>query len=836
MKMRIGSTGRVVLSFVFAIFAVGALTILSDLRYRDYKDTVKLVKHTDDVLLELRTLNRILSDAQSRQRGFVITGEPKFLEYYAQALEPTASHLERLGRLVADNPGQVERWNELTPAFHNAITTFQTGIDFRRNGDVKTAAAIIRAGLAGNDAEEVRQIISAMEKEEERLMQARVGKSQSSSHLFRLVFVGGALLTMILLSVAALTILRSLRARARAESELKGFFEGSADIFALTGFDGFFKRVNPAAGRILGYDTGDLARQPFLNFVHDEDLPATMAEMEKLKAGERVLAFENRYRCKDGSYKWLSWRSIPAIEDGLIYAVARDETQRRHLEEENTKARIAAQAASEAKSRFVANTSHEIRTPINGVIGMTKLLLETRLDDEQREYADNIRFSAEGLLGIINDVLDFSKMEAGKLDLEVLEFSLSTLMADIEKSFAYSVSTKSIVFRMFEPGLPWRLKGDPSRLRQVFSNLVGNAIKFTGRGSVTLHVQIASEDESRVRLRFSVTDTGPGISEAAQLQMFKAFSQVDSSMSRKFGGTGLGLSICRELVILMGGEIGVKSREGEGSTFWFELPFEKGSLSAERVVPSLPSRRPDRLQGRVLVAEDNQINQRVVTRILENMGCHVHVVGNGAEAVAALRLAPYDVVLMDCQMPEMDGYEATTQIRRSTTPAIRDIPIIALTANAMSGDEERCRRIGMNAYLTKPIDDMALAEELKKFLGGARGLDARALNALRDLQVEGEPDIVAEIAQTFIAVVEEKLPLMRAALARTDLRTVHEQAHSLKSSARTLGALALGDVCQELERVADAESLATVFARFESALHEALAEIRGLTAPMAKAA
>jgi PAS domain S-box-containing protein len=789
--------------------------------------------------------------------------------------------------------------------------------------------------------------------------------------------------------VAALTLVANevglFVARRWAEEDLDRFFTLSLDMLCVANFDGYFLRLNPAWERTLGIPRAELLSRPWLDFVHPEDREMTVQAKSTIVNEAALTAFENRYRCADGSYKWLQWSAAAYAHLGLIYAVARDVTDRKRIDRELQVATRKAEAAATAKSEFLANMSHEIRTPMNAIIGMTDLTLRTSLSTGQREYLSTVREASESLLALVNDILDFSKIEARQLALEHAPFALRDVVEDAVRLLAQRADEKGLELACrIAPDVPDALIGDPGRLRQILINLVGNAIKFTEHGEVIVDVGLDGLDGGHARVRFAVSDTGIGIPEDKQWQIFGAFVQGDASTTRRYGGTGLGLSIATQLVELMGGRIWIESEVGRGSRFNFIAHFGIGdaavtsmagpesvdlhglpvlvvddnatnrrileemltswrmrpvsvdgahaalvalreaaqagtpfrlvlsdglmpgvdgfalarairddarlsdlrlimlssaglshgperaidagfsaylskpvkqsdlldaivtafgpavavrqAAAANRAARRPPAPRPSARPLRILVAEDNATNQRLVTAVLESRGHSVAVAVNGRVAVDRAAAESFDVILMDVQMPELGGLEATAEIRAREQSTGAHVPIVAMTAHAMTGDRERCLAAGMDAYVSKPlrhddlfgaIDALFISRPADPVAAEPR-LDEPALVA----GFGGNRALLLEVAEVFLADSLGLMAAVRRAVDARDAAALVAPAHALKGSVGLFTQSGAYRTAQRLERIAKGGDLTGAAAACEeletemAALHASLLELR----------
>ncbi len=574
---------------------------------------------------------------------------------------------------------------------------------------------------------------------------------------------------------------------------------------------------NAAAEKIFGYTESQALGKSLVMIVPERNQRGFYTGLKGLRSAPRARTYGRRLEVlglhRDGHEFPIDVAVSRSGEKGaeFLTGIIRDITRQKADERELQLAKDTAETANRAKSEFLANMSHEIRTPLNGIIGMTELALDERLPETVRGQLELVKTSGQSLLKLLNEVLDFSKLEAQKLVLESVPFDLGDCLAATLGPMHLRAKKKGLTLvPELATGLPRAVAGDPTRLGQILNNLIDNAIKFTSRGQVRVAVKLVKVEGGLIQLLFSITDSGIGIPKDKQGLIFEAFAQADGSTTRNFGGTGLGLGICARLVEMMGGRIWVESEPGEGSTFRFTARFGAASMAA------LAPPKSDALEQltvpscRVLLAEDNPVNRLVATGMLQQEGHTVTMAEDGKEALAQLAASHFDLVLMDVQMPVMDGLAATREIRAREIETGKHLPIIAMTAHAQKEDEKRCLAAGMDAYISKPITKMALLGAISRTWQrlGASQVDARIANsvATRSMlldQTDGDPALLRELEEVFRASTPSVLKDIRASIAARDARMLARSAHSLLSSFGVFGAARATELTKNLEKAGE---------------------------------
>ena len=619
-------------------------------------------------------------------------------------------------------------------------------------------------------------------------------------------------------------VARDITRQKAAESQIDLFFELSVDLLCIASADGYFKRVNPAFTRTLGWRMEEILSRPYLDFVHPDDHAATQGVVDQqIMRGERVLHFENRYRHQDGSWRVLSWKSVPN-DTGLMFSTARDITEDKQAETLLRDAKERAEQASRIKTSFLASMSHEIRTPLGGMLGMLELLSMSHLDTEQTATLDTACASGRGLLRIVNDILDWSKIEEGRLEITPIPTALGVMLQEVVNTYSRVASSKSLnIWQHVDTRLVNVYALDQLRLSQILNNFVSNAIKFTERGEIELRADLLEEQAAGDLIRFSVKDTGIGIDAEEQGKLFENYAQASASTARMYGGTGLGLAICRRLAEMMGGELALVSALGRGSTFSITMMLPRSDAVVEMAMP----RAPDVAQRMtpvlfdnemeaplILVVDDHPTNRELLARQIKLLGLRTRIAENGRVGVSLWRDGRFAMVISDCHMPDMDGYEMTRSIRKIEALEGRPrTPVIAWTANALSEEQARITEAGMDELLVKPVNLAQLRAMLARWL--------KPDEQVVEPEMESPPEVTQSpidfsLLDMIVADRAEQKQLLRdfmehirgdrtklcCVLAQSDRAAIQSVAHRMKGSCNMVGAVAMGAICAEMEQAA----------------------------------
>ena len=623
------------------------------------------------------------------------------------------------------------------------------------------------------------------------------------------------------ITIGAVVVARDITEQKKAEQNLleyKRLFDENLDFACISNIDGYFEIVNKTFIDVLGYSESELLSNKFTIFVHPEDLEATEGVMTDLLKGIPPVSFVNRYFKKDGTIVVLDWKSNFNFTTNKVYAVARDITVQKELEKELIEAKIFAELATSlaedakeiaeqakavaeeaviSKQQFLSNMSHEIRTPMNAIIGFTKVVLKTELTAKQKEYLTAIKISGDSLILLINDILDLAKVNSGKMTFEATAFKLAQSLKTMLHLFETKIQEKNLqLITNYDENIPEVLVGDAVRLHQIVLNLVSNAVKFTSEGTVTVSIDLLSQDDDKVKVQFSVIDTGIGINSGKLASIFDNFQQATNSTSRLYGGTGLGLAIVKQLVEAQGGNIKIESEINKGSTFSFILDFEKTDEEVAHE-PEIVELDIDIKSIKILVVEDMELNQLLMKTLLDDFGFECDIAANGKLAIEKLKTKTYDIILMDLQMPEMNGFEATKYIRETMKS---EIPIIALTADVTTVDVQKCKAVGMNDYVSKPVDERLLYSKLISYykkpvviieqtIEGetvteqVKYVDMSYLTKL----TKSDPDLMSQMINAYLKQTPPLIDAMKKSIVDKDWKSLQAAVHKMMPSFSIIG-------------------------------------------------
>lgn len=704
---------KTTLGFALACAAICFSMIVSNVNTSKFIDDALWMAHTLEVRGEIQKISTLFVTAQNNIRGYHMSEQHYYLDLHEKAKVDLRSVLSKLRLITSNNELQQQNLDRLQPIIESKIQSWESSFAVRRKEGFDGIKKLIRAEEGKTQDQNLFNAIDSLMSEENRLLTERTNQAHKQARSAQITVGLSGFLACALIVAAAFLVFRDSRRREFAEANVDRFFTLSLDLLCISGMDGFFKRLSPSFSEVLGYPIDVLYKKPVTDFVHPEDVQKTNDQIISQMKGNKVLSFENRFVCADGSYRIFSWKSVPV--DQVMYAVARDVTLQKKYETELMEARETAQKATMAKSSFLANMSHEIRTPLNGVVGMTDILTRTHLTEDQKKFVGAIRTSSTSLLKIVNEILDFSKIEAGQVHLDIVDFELGNLIEEHISSIGVLAHNKALTLETYiDSKIPRVLKGDSAKISQVLLNFINNAIKFTSEGKIIISAEMLSLTPKSCTVKISVQDTGIGISSEQIPMLFKPFVQADNSTARKFGGTGLGLSICKRFVEIMNGDIGVNSFPGEGSLFWMTLTLDPSELKkinghTPEKVSDYPTRIPahdqieQRKNVRVLIAEDNRMNQMIVLNMMSILGYSATLAENGRDAVAAFSNSTFDIILMDQHMPIMDGVEASREIRRREEGSGKRIPIVAFTATVLQDEHKSLFEDLMDDYIIKPV-------------------------------------------------------------------------------------------------------------------------------------
>jgi signal transduction histidine kinase/ActR/RegA family two-component response regulator/HPt (histidine-containing phosphotransfer) domain-containing protein len=808
------------------------------------RDASGRVTEAFQVLQEIGAVNEAMAQASQGQSYYMLTGEDRFAEARETAIKKITMHIGRLGTLIT-NPGQKQRFEKLEELVDQRVALMRENARARAGGGMDALALRDAAARGLRSTSEVFAQTELLRLEEVRVLEARRDAEAREYGNVLTYLVAGVMLSMAVLVPGYVGFIIEARARRRAEANLLDMANSlPGAIYRLRTrpdgthhFEFLSLGVEPLRGVNLAAATHDFSL--VWDTILDEDKPIVTEAMDKALRDLEPVQYDFRVKQSDGALRWLrASATLRRDADGSILwnGYWTDITREKLLQHDLQEAMVQADSANRAKSTFLATMSHEIRTPMNGVLGMLELMALTKLDGEQRTTLAVIRESSTSLLRIIDDILDFSRIEAGKLEVRPEVVSVADVIERVHNIYAGNASSKGLLLHRFvDDKISPAVMADPLRLQQILNNFVSNAIKFTNKGKVEVRAELVERREGSDLVRFTVTDTGIGISSHEKERLFTPFSQATENTAKRFGGTGLGLAICRRVAELMAGVVEMDSEIGKGTSMKLTIPLP---IAEPQMVPRFPSEsaKPDpsavvatgvaptpeeaRKAGTLmLLVDDHPINRMVLLKQVNALGYAAEVAENGREALEKWSRGGFAAVITDCNMPEMSGYELAQNIRaREARDGHGHIPIIACTANALGGEAENCFAAGMDDYLAKPIDLKKLRQKLEQWLqiaaaeprsppgisaslGGPAVVDPAALAEFSG----GDPAIERDILARFRLGNSEDGSLLMNAVEIRDIGKVVHASHRIKGASKTVGAMRLAAVSERLEQASRAD-------------------------------
>lgn len=820
----ISDKSKIVAAFIASILIMLVIGVYSYISIKNYKDATAKVSHTQSVMAKTQELLSYLQDIETAIRGFAISGEEEYLVPYHHAIVKTSHTYNELRVLTSDNPSQQRLLDTLSPIIALKKKFSQNVVHVRRTVGFNEAQELILNDVGALAMGKSRLLLRQMTDEENSLLTVRLQRSRDIFVSVILTVITSILISVGLSVIALYFFVRDHNKRLKSEQEVKeselrliGFLDAlPIGIFILDANGNPFY-ANQKSTEILGKGIIQNIPEAEMSKIYnsyiagtDNLYPPDQLPVIRALHGEKNVTADDLEIKRGGARIPLRINASQVYDSqgNIIYSISafEDVTEVKRAAKELLAAKQVAEDALILKDTFLANMSHEIRTPMNAIIGFTDILSRRNLGEQEKGFVETIKRSGENLLRIINDILDFSKIEAKMMVFEDHPLSVRELLKSLHTMFMSKAEEKNLFLKFtVDNVMPEVLLGDPTRLTQILINLVNNALKFTSKGGVTVMASLLSEEEEHCVVEFVVKDTGIGIPEDKLQNIFERFRQAESHIARNYGGTGLGLSIAKQLIELQGGNISIESKVSHGSAFTFVLPLKK--LKADSLV--LESKDVEEIdrdllsEMDILLVEDNPINVKLVMSLFDEYKIVADVAENGQEALARIREKQYHVILMDMEMPILNGYETTQVIRREMGNLT---PIVAMTAHAMAGEKEKCLQMGMNDYISKPINEILLFEKIYKHGMTMKAADENApkpekitdLSMLIEL-MRGKKNVISETLEMFLKQVEDDLPVLDAAVEKEDFVTIKGYAHRLKSSVAMLGIHSLEQILNEME-------------------------------------